>query len=113
MSATNVAGERRLLRLFINESDQWEGRPLYKAIVDKLRQAGLAGATVIRGVQGFGASREIHDARFEALSLRLPVVIEAVDVEEKIMRLLSELEGMIRAGLATLEKVDERRREAC
>lgn len=101
-----IEGEQQLLRIFINESDVWEGQPLYKAIVQKLRKAGLAGCTALRGVEGFGAAQEIHDARFEALFLSLPIIIEAVDTEEKIQRIIPELDPMINVGLITLEKVD-------
>jgi PII-like signaling protein len=101
-----IAGEQQLLRLFIKESDAWEGRPLYKAIVEKLRQAPLAGCTVLRGVEGFGAHRQMHDSRYEILSQDLPIVIEVIDTEEKIRNILPELDPMIRVGLMTLEKVD-------
>src|ERR1041385_3015117 len=98
-------GTRQLLRIFINESDQWEGHPLYKGIVEKLRRAQVAGCTVVRGVEGFGPSHEIHDARFEALFLELPVIIEVVDQAATIERILPELDPMIKVGLMTLESV--------
>ena len=103
---TVISGEQQLLRLFIKESDAWEGRPLYKVIVEKLRQAHLAGCTVLRGMEGFGAHRRMHDSRYEILSQDLPIVIEVVDTEEKIRAILPELDKMITVGLMTLENVD-------
>jgi PII-like signaling protein len=98
--------EQQLLRIFLNESDEWEGRPLYKVIVDKLRQRPVAGCTVVRGMEGFGASRQMHDSRFEALFLDLPIIIEAVDTDAKIQAMIPELDKMIRVGLMTLEAVE-------
>ena len=97
---------QQLLRIFINESDTWEGRPLYKVIVEKLRKAQLAGCTAVRGVEGFGTSHHIHDARFESLFLDLPVILEVVDTEEKVQSIIPELDKMIKVGLMTLEAVD-------
>jgi PII-like signaling protein len=101
-----IEGQQQLLRIFINESDAWEGRPLYKVIIEKLRKAQLAGCTAVRGVEGFGSSHHIHDARFEALFLDLPVIIEVVDTDEKIQTIIPELDKMIKVGLMTLEAVD-------
>ena len=94
-----------LLRIFIGESDRWEHRPLYEAIVLKAREAHLAGATVLRGSMGFGKSSRLHTAKILRLSMDLPLVIEIVDSEEKIRAFLPSLEGMIGGGLVTLEKV--------
>jgi PII-like signaling protein len=94
------------LCIFINESDTWEGHPLYKVIVEKLRKAHFAGCTVVRGMEKFGTSRQMHDARFEILFLDLPIIIEVVDTEEKINQMIPELDKMIKVGLMTLEKVD-------
>jgi PII-like signaling protein len=94
-----------LLRIFIGESDRWEHRPLYEAIVLKAREAHLAGATVLRGPMGFGKSSRLHTAKILRLSMDLPLVIEIVDSEEKIRAFLPSLEGMIGGGLVTLEKV--------
>ena len=94
-----------LLRIFIGEDDKADHVPLYEAIVLKAREMGLAGATVLRGLQGFGASSIVHTAKILELSDDLPIVIEIVDSEEKIARFLPVLEGMMASGLVTLEKV--------
>jgi PII-like signaling protein len=94
-----------LLRIFIGESDRWNHRPLYEAIVMKARELHLAGATVLRGPMGFGKSSRLHTAKVLRLSMDLPLVIEIVDTEEKINALLPALEEMIGGGLVTLEKV--------
>ena len=94
-----------LLRIFIGESDRWEHKPLYEAIVLKAREMHLAGATVLRGPMGFGKSSRLHTAKILRLSLDLPLVIEIVDSEEKINSFLPELDKMIQGGLVTLEKV--------
>ena len=93
-----------LLRIFIGESDRWNHRPLYEAIVMKARELHLAGATVLRGPMGFGKSSHIHTAKILRLSMDLPLVIEIVDTEEKINTLLPALEEMMAGGLVTLEK---------
>ena len=79
-----ISGEAKLVRIFIGESDRWHGVPLYEAIVRKVREMGLAGATVIRGVEGFGANSRIHTAKILRLSEDLPVLIEIVDKEDRI-----------------------------
>jgi PII-like signaling protein len=94
-----------LLRIFIGESDQWEHKPLYEAIVLRARELHLAGATVLRGPMGFGQSSRLHTAKILRLSADLPLVIEIVDSEEKINAFLPELEKMVGGGLVTLEKV--------
>jgi PII-like signaling protein len=94
-----------LVRIFIGESDRYEHRPLYEAIVLKAREARLAGATVLRGPMGFGAASRIHTTKILRLSMDLPIVIEMVDSEEKIRGFLPILETMIGGGLVTLEKV--------
>ena len=94
-----------LLRIFIGESDRWEHRPLYEAIVLKARELHLAGATVLRGPMGFGKSSRLHTAKILRLSLDLPLVIEIVDSEEKINAFLPVLDPMIGGGLVTLEPV--------
>jgi PII-like signaling protein len=100
--------DARLLRVFIGESDTHAGRPLYQAIVETLRREGLAGATVLRGIEGFGKSSRLHTAHILRLSEDLPIVIECVDTTEKIEALLPILEEMIGDGLITLERVDVR-----
>ena len=94
-----------LLRIFLGESDRWEHKPLYEAIVLKARELHLAGATVLRGPMGFGKTRHLHTAKILRLSMDLPLVIEIVDSEEKINTFLPVLDGMMGGGLVTLEKV--------
>lgn len=94
-----------LLRIFIGESDQWHGRPLYEAIVLKARELHLAGATVLRGPMGFGAHSRLHTAKIMRLSEDLPMVIEIVDSKEKIDELMPHIDHMVREGLVTLERV--------
>ena len=101
-----LAGEGKLLRIFIGESDTWHGKPLYQAIVERLREEGLAGATVLRGIEGFGASSRLHTARILRLSEDLPLVIEVVDDQDKIARALPVLDEMVTEGLVTLERVE-------
>lgn len=97
--------EAELLRIFIGESDKLHGRPLYEVIVEDARRRGMAGATVLRGVLGFGASSRIHTAKILRLSEDLPMVIEIVDKPERIAEFLPDLDAMIGEGLVTLEKV--------
>jgi len=101
-----ISGEAKLVRIFIGESDRWQGVPLYEAIVRKVREMGLAGATVIRGVEGFGANSRIHTAKILRLSEDLPVLIEIVDKEERIADILPVLDEMIGEGLITMERVE-------
>lgn len=97
-----------LLRVFIGESDKHEGVPLYQWIVLKARENGLAGATVIRGVEGYGAKSRLHTARILRLSMDLPIVVEIVDSRERIEAFLRTIDGAIRDGLVTLERVQVR-----
>lgn len=101
-----LQGEGKLLRIFIGESDKWHGRPLYQTIVERLRSEGIAGATVIRAIEGFGAKSHLHTSRLLRLSEDLPLVIEVVDTEEHIQRVLPVLDQMIGDGLVTLESVE-------
>ena len=94
-----------LLRIFIGESDRWEHKPLYEAIVLKARERHLAGATVLRGPMGFGRASRLHTAKILRLSMDLPLIIEIVDSEENINAFLPELDQMISGGLVTLEKL--------
>jgi len=94
-----------LLRIFIGESDTYRGKALYEQIVLRARALNLAGATVVRGIMGFGAASRIHTAKVLRLSEDLPVVVEIVDTEEKIDALLPFLDETVREGLVTLEKV--------
>ncbi len=95
-----------LLRVFIGESDTWHGRPLYEVIVMKARELRMAGATVTRGIMGFGAESRIHAAKVLRLSEDLPVVIEIVDEPGKIEAFIPFLDEVVREGLITRERVD-------
>src|SRR5436189_6171975 len=97
-------GERTLMRIFIGESDKYHGKPLYEALLEKFRQKGLAGATVLRGVAGFGASSKMHTDKILRLSLDLPLILEVVETEEAIQSILPDLDEMIGGGLITLER---------
>jgi len=99
-----LTGERTLMRIHIGERDKYRGKPLYEAIVLLLRERGFAGATVLRGIMGFGASAGIHSEKVLRLSLDLPLVVESVETEEKIQAVLPELDAMIGGGLITLER---------
>ena len=98
-------GERVLMRIHIGEADKHHGRPLYEAIVKLLREQHFAGATVVRGIMGFGASSRIHTDKFLELSNDLPIVVECIDTEDKIEGVLPVLDEMIGGGLITLERV--------
>lgn len=100
-----IEGEGTLLRIFVGESDRWHGKPLYEAIVELARAEGLAGATVLRGLEGFGAHSRVHTSRILRLSEDLPVVIEIVDRPERIEAILPALDEMVAEGLVTLERV--------
>src|ERR1700689_3129149 len=95
----------KLLRIFIGEADKWHHQPLYEAIVLKARELGLAGATVLRGPMGFGAPSHLHTAKILRLSMDLPIVIEMVDSEENLNKLIPLLDDMVQDGLVTLEDV--------
>lgn len=98
-------GEQVLMRLFLGESDRWHSRPLYRALVELFRREKLAGATVLRGIVGFGATSHLHTAQILRLSQDLPIVIEVVDTQANIDRVLPEVDRMMTRGLVTLEKV--------
>jgi len=100
-----LTGERVLMRIHIGERDRHDGKPLYEAIVNLLREGHYAGATVTRAVMGFGATARLHTDKVLRLSVDLPIVVECVDTEEKIQAILPELDQMIGGGLITLEKV--------
>ena len=97
-------GERTLMRIFIGESDKYQGRPLYEVLLERFRAKGLAGATVLRGVAGFGASSKVHTEKVLRLSLDLPLIIEVVETEEAIQSVLPDLDQIIGGGLITLER---------
>ena len=98
----------QLLRIFIGESDHYQGKPLYEWIVLKARESGLAGATVIRGIEGFGAASRIHTAKILRLSEDLPLIIEIVDTAQNIEAFIPQIDMAITEGLATLENVNIR-----
>lgn len=100
-----IPEEGYLLRIFIGESDRQGHQPLYESIVLQAREAGLAGATVLRGVMGFGKHSILHTAKILRLSEDLPMIIEIVDSLEKIEKFLPVLDALIKDGLVTIEKV--------
>jgi len=100
-----LPAEGLLLRIFIGESDLYKGKPLYEQIVLKARELHLAGATVMRGIMGFGADSRVHTAKILRLSLDLPIIIELVDTEENLDKLMPFLDETVQEGLITLEKV--------
>jgi PII-like signaling protein len=95
-----------LLRIYLGESDRWHHQPLYEALVMKAREAGLAGATVLRSSLGFGRSSTVHTAKILRLSTDLPIVIEIVDSEERLRSFLPVIDEMLDGGLVTLERVE-------
>lgn len=98
--------EGKLLRIFIGESDKHEGKPLYEWLVLEAKAHGLAGATVIRGLMGFGATSRIHTSKILRLSLDLPIIVEIVDTDEKIQSYITRIENVLQGGLVTLEKAE-------
>jgi PII-like signaling protein len=100
-----IDGPGKWLRIYLGESDHWHGKPLYQAIVELLRREGMAGATVLRGIEGFGANSRIHTARILRLSEDLPVVVEVIDQADRIERVLPMLDEMVGEGLMTLMDV--------
>ena len=99
-------GKGKLLRIFVGETDKYEGLALYEAIILKARELNLAGATAFRGIMGFGAASRIHSVKLLRLSEDLPVIIEIVDTAENINRILPFLDETVKEGLITMEKVD-------
>lgn len=107
-----LEGEGKLLRVFIGESDKWHHKPLYEELVQTARRMGLAGATVLRGIEGFGARSHLHTTRILRLSEDLPLVLEFIDTEDKIDSFLQEVDPMIGEGLVTVERVEVRKYQA-
>ena len=97
--------DAKRVTVFLNSTDQWHGRPLYQAIVERVRKEGLAGATVVRGIEGFGADSRLHTSRILRLSEDLPVVIEIVDTAENIDRVVPLLDEIVQEGMLTVERV--------
>jgi PII-like signaling protein len=106
-----IEGEQVLMRIFIGESDKWERRPLHAALLELFRAKGLAGATVLRGVAGFGPTSIVHTAGILRLSADLPMILEVVDSPEHLEAVLPEVDRMMSGGLITMEKVQVRRYE--
>ncbi|MEZ4600901.1 MAG: DUF190 domain-containing protein [Syntrophotaleaceae bacterium] len=100
-----LEGEQTLMRIFIGESDRWKTKPLYEALVEMLRQEGFAGATVHKGIMGFGCHSRLHTDKLLRLSADLPVIVEVVDKPEKIETIMPRIDGMMGGGMITLEKV--------
>jgi PII-like signaling protein len=105
MEHERFEGERTLMRIHIGESDKWHGKLLYEAIVELFRREGFSGATVLRGVGGYGSTSRYHTDKILRLSQDLPIVVELVEDPERIERILPKLDEMIGGGLITLEKV--------
>ena len=105
MTHQKFEGERTLMRIHIGESDKWHGKPLYEAIVEMLRREGFSGATVLRGVGGYGGSSVYHTDKLLRLSQDLPVVLEVIETQERIEQILPKLDQMVDGGQITLEKV--------
>ena len=105
MEHQRFEGERTLMRIHIGESDKWEGRPLYQAMIELFRREGFSGVTVLRGVGGYGSASRYHTDKILRLSQDLPIVIEVVEYTERIEAILPRLDEMIGGGLITLEKV--------
>ncbi|MBN1958791.1 MAG: DUF190 domain-containing protein [Desulfuromonadales bacterium] len=99
-----LEGEQTLMRIFIGESDRYQKRPLHEVLVELFRKEGFAGATVLKGVAGFGANSVLHTDRLLCMSQDLPVVIEVVDHEAKIEKIIPRLDEMLKGGMITLEK---------
>ena len=102
----DVTGPAKLLRIYIGESDHWHGRPLSTAIVELLRSQGIAGATVLRGVEGFGANSRIHTAHILRLSEDLPLVIEVVDSKDRMEAILPAIDEMVSDGMVTISDIE-------
>ena len=105
MTHQKFEGERTLMRIYIGESDKFHSKPLHEAIVELLRKEGFSGATVLRGVGGYGGSSVYHTDKLLRLSQDLPVVLEVIETQERIDQILPRLDEMVEGGLITLEKV--------
>jgi len=101
---SKLIGENVLMRIFIGEGDRYQHQPLYEALVELLRKEGFAGATVLRGLCGFGANRVFHSQRLLDLSADLPLIVEVVDTEAKINAIMPRIDAMMGGGMITLEK---------
>ena len=107
MTHQKFEGERTLMRIHIGESDKWHGKPLHEAIVEMLRKDNFSGATVLRGVAGFGSSSVYHTDKLLRMSQDLPIILEVIESQERIEQILPRLDEMVDGGLITLEKVGD------
>lgn len=101
-----LEGKARMLRIHFGEADKWQGKPLYVAIVEKCRELDIAGATVLRGIEGYGASSRIRKSHLLSFSSDAPVMVSVIDVEEKIAKLLPHLDQMVAEGLIAMSDVE-------
>ncbi|MDP4092520.1 MAG: DUF190 domain-containing protein [Bacillota bacterium] len=102
----NLDGKCKLLKIYVSEDSKYKGHNLYHALVLKLREAGLAGVTVTRGIEGYGQEKRLHSARVLDIALSLPIIVEAVDTQEKIEKGLDVVREMVKEGLVTMSDVD-------
>ena len=105
MERKRFEGERTLMRIHLGERDRWEGKLLYEALIEMFRRERFSGATVLRGVAGYGSSSRVHTEKILRLSQDLPIVVEVVEYSDRIEQILPRLDAMIGGGLVTLEKV--------
>lgn len=101
-----IPSDGKLLRIFIGESDRWQGKPLYQEIIELAKKKGMAGATAIKGFMGFGCRSHMHTTKLLRLSEDLPIIIEIVDSDEKIAQFIGNLDKMVQEGLITIEKAN-------
>lgn len=101
-----LAGKAKMLRIHFGENDKWNDKPLYRAIVEKCRELDIAGATVFRGIEGYGASTLIHRAHLLSFSSDAPIMVSVIDLEENVQKLLPLLEEMVGEGLIAMSEVE-------
>jgi PII-like signaling protein len=101
-----LEGTANRLTIFVGEDDRWHGKPLYAEIVHRAHAAGLAGASVLRGIEGYGASSRVHTTRLLSLSADLPIAIVVVDAEEKVRAFLPQLDELVTEGLVIIDEVE-------
>jgi uncharacterized protein len=101
-----LEGKAKMLRIHFGEDDKWKGKPLYRAIVEKCRELDIAGATVFRGIEGYGASTLIHRSHILALSSDLPIMVSVIDSEDKVQKLIPHLDEMVDQGLVAMSEVE-------
>lgn len=101
-----LEGRQKLVRIYVDEQDKWQGRPLYEAIVDRAWKLGIAGATAVKGIVGYGCKSHVHTAKLLDLAENLPICVEIVDTQENWQKLRPALDEMVREGLVTVEDVE-------